>query len=444
MRRSKGRSWKTFSIGLIVGVWLLAGDLGTTAAQGSEPRFDYTIEKNVMIPMRDGVRLAADLYLPKGTGPFPVIVERTPYDKTGPVSAAASNPTYYAARGYAVVVQDVRGRYASEGAFYPFQTDAQDGYDTVEWAAVQPWSNGKICTIGGSYTGMTQYLLAPTRPPHLVCMFVREAVSDLQEEWVHPGGAFLLALNQAWALTFMAPDQVKRLPQADRDRLTAELEKLRPQWNRTYTFLPLNEVPVLKELRWYQDWLTHPTDDPYWWPFAIVRQHDQIDVPIYHLGGWYDIFQRGTLVNFSGITQRGRTEQARRSQKLLMGPWVHGPRNVGKTQVGDVDFGPQAETDFYGLMLRWFDYWLKGIENGIMEEPPVKLFVMGENVWRFEHEWPLARTKYTNYYLRSGPSDSTYSLNDGSLSLDAPVETERSDTYIYDPRTPTPTIGGLN
>lgn len=153
MQQDKGRSWAVFSIGLIVSVWLLAGGPGAAAAQGSEPRFEYTIQQNVMIPMRDGVRLAADLYLPKGTGPFPVIIERTPYDKTGPVSAGASNPTYYAARGYAVVVQDVRGRYASEGAFYPFHTDAQDGYDTVEWAARQSWSNGKVCTIGGSYTG---------------------------------------------------------------------------------------------------------------------------------------------------------------------------------------------------------------------------------------------------------------------------------------------------
>ena len=413
----------------------------------SEAIYDFKVEKDVMVPMRDGTRLAADVYLPKAEGTFPVLIERTPYNKEECPEIQVDSPRYYSTRGYGVVIQDVRGRFASEGNFIPFHDDGwgtnRDGYDTVEWAASQRWSNGKIGMIGGSYSGATQYRLAPTRPPHLVSMFARESSSDYHAEWVYRGGAFELGFSLPWSLQSITLKNLPHLVSPDLlERKKGILEQATAEMESWYRHRPLGQLPLLEGLSdWYNDWLAHPDDGPYWWRWNIALKHNEIDVPIYHLGGWYDIFLRGTLENFIGISQKGMAEKARSSQRLIIGPWVHGPLNTG-SKAGEMDFGPEAAVDLNALRLRWFDHWLKGMENGLPEEPPVKVFVMGRNKWREEDSWPLKGTRYTKYHLRSGKSGSVRSLNDGLLDLAPPSDAENPDSYLYDPANPTPTMGG--
>ncbi len=414
----------------------------------SQPTYEVTVEKNVPVPMRDGTRLKADVYRPKAAGKFPVLLERSPYNKENSSEIQAGSPAFFASRGYVVVIQDVRGRYASEGEFYPFRDDGwgpnRDGYDTVEWAAEQAWSNGKVGTFGGSYSGATQYRLAPTRPPHLRAMFVRQSSSDYHEEWVYRGGALELAFALHWALNHITLKNLPQLVSAEKlPILKGVLEKGLEEIDSWYRHLPLNPFPLIEGLSdWYNEWLAHPDDGPYWWQWNIALKHHEIDVPIYHLGAWFDIFQRGTIENFLGIKNRGRTPQTRQSQKLIMGPWIHGPTNMGVSKVGEVDFGPKAAVEINPLRLRWFDYWLKGIDTGIMSEPPVKFFVMGKNDWREAHDWPPEGVHYTRYYFHHGQSGSIASLNDGILSPDVPVGAEAPDSYLYDPANPVPTRGG--
>ncbi|MBI4552411.1 MAG: CocE/NonD family hydrolase [Candidatus Latescibacteria bacterium] len=414
----------------------------------SEPTYDITVEKNVIVPMRDGTRLVADVYRPKARGAFPVLIERTPYNKDVCPEIQLKSPEYYGSRGYVTIIQDTRGRFASGGEFYPFEDDGwgpnRDGYDTIEWAAAQPWSNGKVGTIGGSYSGATQYRLAPTRPPHLTAMFVRESSSDYNNEWVYRNGAFELGFMLSWATGvvlnniehLVPPDAVARERGILQKAREADLES----W---FKHLPLNPYPVLARLGvWYNDMLDHPDDGPYWWRWNIAHQHREIDIPVYHLGGWYDIFQRGTLENFKGVAAYGRSDRARQFQKLIVGPWVHGPLQTAVSKAGDVDFGPDAIVDLNPLRLRWFDYWLKGIDNGIMDEPPVRVFVMGANAWRDEDAWPPKNVRYTPYYLHSGRSGSIRSLNDGTLSPLTPPATDSPDSFVYDPMRPVPNRGG--
>ena len=414
----------------------------------SESHPKIVIDRNVMIPMRDGTKLAADIYRPEVRGQFPVLIERTPYNKENSSEIQIESPQFFASHGYAVMIQDVRGRYASPGEFYPFRDDGwganRDGYDTIEWAASQPWSDGNVGTIGGSYSGMTQYRLAPLRPPHLRAMFVRESSSDYHQEWVYRGGAFELAFCLNWALNGITLANLAHLASPEQhEEKKGQLEQAVAELSTWHSHLPLNPLPLFKGLsEWYHDWLAHPDDGPYWWQWNIAQKHHEIDTPIYHLGGWYDIFLRGTLENFKGIRARGMTEKARKAQKLIVGPWIHGPRNVNVSKTGDLDFGPEAAVDLNVLRLKWFDSRLKGIENGIMEEPPVRIFVMGENRWRDEDDWPLKRTQYTSYYLRSGQSRSIRSLNDGVLSPEPPSGAESPESFLYDPEKPLPTIGG--
>src|SRR5579859_592928 len=272
----------------------------------SQPEFRVELHEDVEIPMRDGTILRADVYLPVDQGPVPALLERTPYSKKTSSEITAGAPDYFASRGYAVVIQDVRGRYTSDGDFYPFCDDGwglnRDGYDTVEWVAAQPWCSGKVGTIGGSYSGATQYRMAPTRPPHLAAQFVRESSSDYHEEWVYRGGALELGFSINWVLAralssfdqMSPPDMAPGRQEALR-RAVAEAES----W---YRHLPLNPLPPVEGLSdWYHDWLDHPDDGPFWWQWNIANRHHEIDVPIYHLGGWFDCFLRGTIENYRGI-----------------------------------------------------------------------------------------------------------------------------------------------
>ena len=361
--------------------------------------------------MRDGVTLRADIYRPKADGKFPVLLERTPYDKG---SGGNDFGMRGAASGYVVIIQDVRGRFTSEGEWYPFLNESQDGYDTVEWAAALPYSNGKVGMFGGSYVGATQMLTAIAQPPHLAGVFPVVTASNYHDGWTYQGGAFEQWFSQSWT-SGLARDTLNR-------RVQKNTNAMKLVWKLPLSSYPLFEAGSPQELAGYfADWLKHPNYDAYWKRWSIEDQHSKITVPVYSVGGWYDIFMGGTLRNYAGL-------KSHHNQKLMIGPWYHGPFN-GKA--GDLDFGPNAKGDTDELILRWYDHLLRGVANGIEKEKPVKIFVMGKNVWREEDDWPLARAHATRYYLHSD-----HNLSAGQPASDSP------DGYVYDPAEPVPTRGG--
>ena len=399
------------------------------------------IDKDVAMKTRDGVTLRADVYRPDAPGRFPVLLSRLPYDKH--LRRRPGDIDVFVERGYVVIMQDTRGRFASDGdEYYPLTWEAQDGYDAVEWAAGLPYADGRVGTMGQSYLGATQYLLAPTRPPHLRASFPASAPADFHQCWVyHSGGAFELGWQIPYAI-LMARDTIARRgltrslwPELERELAPAPTPWAPPLSPEAYRRLPLMAWAERLEpvARYLAEYLRHPEDGPAWWRINVARQHRQVAVPMYHVTSWYDIFLHGGIANFRGLRAEAMTETARAAQKLLIGPWAHlfpytSPTSTG---TGDIDFGPAALIDLHEIQLRWFDHWLKGIDTGILDEPPVKIFVMGDNRWRDEHEWPLARTRYTPFYLH----------RDGVLSPEAPRE-EQADHFVYDPDDPVPTRGG--
>ncbi len=403
------------------------------------------IETNLPARMRDGTVLYADVYRPDGPGPFPTILQRTPYDKSASLSAQMLDPIRAAKAGFALVIQDTRGRFTSEGEFNCFVDDIDDGYDTVEWAAAQPWSDGKVGMVGASYVGATQWLAATTKPPHLVTMVPNVTASNYHNGWTYQGGAFELGFNISWTLNILALANfptiagLRNVPQ----QRQADLLKAVDDMNHAFRSLPLKELPSLKDglAPYYYDWLAHPSFDDYWKKLCIEDQHSKIGASALHIGGWYDIFLGGTIRNFLGMRKSGATEDVRRGQKLIIGPWQHSAR--GSSLVGSHYFGTMSDSMAIGLddiHLRWYDYWLKGTDNGIMNEPPVRIFVMGDDVWRDEQEWPLARAQETKYFLHSGGKANSRH-GDGSLGTQGPTE-EAPDVYLYNPADPVPTVGG--
>lgn len=378
----------------------------------------------VRVKMRDGVELAADLYLPDGLGSFPTLVRKTPYAREGRVSDAQS----YAAHGYAVLIVSQRGRFGSGGTFYQRRNEGwlehQDGYDTIEWAAKQPWSNGNIGTFGISSDAQWQLATAPTRPPHLRAMFCSYPAHH------RIGGRIDRGIHTSVGPTWHHNNNAFARPLRTRDDWVTWLA----EWQRT-------QVPLLMSFIHPEliDQFVHTTYDDYWRDMDPGTRYREFDVPIYHESGWYDNFIRWTFRNFHGIRTHGRSEATRRAQKIVMGPWVHGGRVPAETET--VKFGPAAAIDRRALHLRWFDYWLKGIDTGIMAEPPVHVYLMGAERWLESDSWPLPATHFVKYYLRAGRGRPTGSLNDGWLALEAPGA-EPPDGYVHDPYDPIPSIGG--
>jgi putative CocE/NonD family hydrolase len=403
------------------------------------------VERDVEAKMRDGVILRADVYRPDTEEPLPVLLQRTPYGK------GFSNPAFAlmaAERGYAVVIQDTRGRWASDGDGYPFVHEKADGYDSVEWAAGQPWAYGKVGMYGGSYVGYTQWAAAVTQPPSLKAIAPTVTFCDPRDIFYREG-AFALGVAVSWLLMAGAQMAIQKgeksgeISAEEKRTLMGQLIELADGMaaGKTFRQLPLQEMPLIGRegiATPFYDMLTHPPGSAYWQ--RMLCAHERVRVPALHIGGWYDIFTGSTLCDFCGIQQVGGSEVAREQQRLLMGPWLHGPM---EGLVGEVDFGVRASALLVMpdlIQLRWFDRWLKGEENGILDEPPIQLFVMGVNEWRTEKEWPLARTQYRAYYLHSGGAANTLS-GDGKLSPEVPSD-EPVDTYVYDPRNPVPTRGG--
>ncbi len=404
------------------------------------------IEGDVEIPMRDGVILRADVYRSATEKQLPVLLQRTPYGKG---FAQIPFALMAAEQGYAVVIQDTRGRWNSEGENYPYVHEKQDGYDSLAWIAEQAWSNGKVGMYGGSYVGYTQWAAAASHHPALKAIAPTITFCN-PYEMMYTGGALSLGIAVSWGLMSQAQMQIERLSGKDPEALKIEKSLLWEQlvaWvdgmstGKTFKHLPLQDLPLIGRegiTPFFTDLLQHPQADDYWQ--AVACPPGDVQVPALHFGGWYDIFNASTLHDFSQIRQSAHDEWIRTQQKLIIGPWIHGAfENLN----GEVDFSLEASWILAlpdETQLRWFDYWLKGEENGIMQEAPIRIFVMGEDRWRDEYEWPLARTHYTPYYLHSSGTANTLH-GDGSLDPVRPVE-EPVDTYVYDPRNPVPTRGG--
>ena len=411
--------------------------LSASAQSGIGP--ESTVERNVPMQTRDGVTLRADIYRPgkdgiAAEGQFPVLLERTPYNKDGgnDFGRRAS------ARGFMVVIQDVRGRYASDGEWYTFKHESEDGYDAVEWAAALPHSNGKVGMWGGSYVGATQMLAAIAHPPHLAGICPVVTASNYHENWTYQGGALEQWFDQSWGAG-LAQDTLNREIRHDTNAMTSR-EMLPLTAFPLFNLKPsLNEANLTRTLApYYLDWLAHPEYDGYWKQWAIDERYESIQVPALTIAAWYDIFQGGSLRNFIGLKAHAGNENARKQQHLLV---TIGGHAGGGRLIGDTDFGPAAtEYDENTITLDWYDYLFLGKQNSFATEKPVKIFVMGSNQWRYEDTWPLLRAKETRYLLHSDGKANTAS-GDGMLSTDA-AKNAPSDTYVYDPLNAVPTTGG--
>lgn len=401
-------------------------------AASQAQNYRVIIQQNVPVKMRDGIILRADIYRPDAQGTFPVLLERTPYNKAGEVETGYKD----AAHGYVVIIQDCRGRYASEGEWYTFKHEPDDGYDTVEWAAGLPYSNGKVGMFGGSYVGATQMLASITHPPHLAGIFPIVTASNYHRNWTYQGGAFTQWFDESWT-SGLAQNTLDRQVEKDTDAMS--FAKTLPLGHYSLFAVPatLNAAGLKALAPYFLDWIHHPTYDSYWKQWSIEADYSRIRVPAFHTGGWYDLFLGGTLRNYMGIKADGGTETARNGQRLLI--IVGGHAGMGP-KVGDVDFGAQSVVDLNALMIRWYDWLFKGDHNGMGHEKPVRYFEMGKDVWQEADSWPPPGAKSTNFYLHSGGNANT-SGGDGTLSTTTP-EQERADRFIYNPANPVPTIGG--
>ncbi len=360
------------------------------------------VERDVPVPMRDGVVLRADVWRPSGSGPFPVLVYRTPYDKKG-APEDYTTVRRAVARGYAVVVQDVRGRYASAGEFDPYRHESRDGYDTIEWAAAQPWSNGRVGTFGLSYPGAVQWLAAVESPPHLLAM-VPAMTFSRPDNFFNSGGVFDLSWI-GWIWNSIAPD-TRRRRDLPGPRTDEEAEKAWPSVrDGLRRRLPLADLHELRDAApYYFVWMTTPPGDPRW-SFADLRgRYDRVKAAVLNFSGWYDeaYGPEGALTNFTGLLAARRADTDPRTQ-IVLGPWIHGSATVNdsnrRVRSGDRVFGAAAGVDYDELVLRFLDFHVRGTANGVDREPRVRAFVMGEDVWREASEWPLPGTRPFTLYL---------------------------------------------
>ncbi len=405
------------------------------------------VEKNVMVAMRDGVRLATDIYRPEGVGRFPIVLIRTPYGSESP--ELAKRGAYYVEHGYALAVQDCRGKYDSEGDWYGQRDEAKDGSDAITWLGTRPWSNGKVGMTGGSYLGMVQYWVADQENPYLKALVpivgpvtLGRDTTDFDHLALY-GGRGGAGAQLGWML--LTDGRVNQGDgQGDWFGLTFRAARLH---------LPLADYPKIfgREMKWWPAFLTRrsglwedyylraaqgewvkPLDDAAWWGGYEAR-YRKVKVPMLHISGWFDCCGEPPIKNFQLIRKLATEPLAKDHQSLMMGPWTHG---VGATKNGDVDFGPSAKMDPDSVTVRWFDHWLKGEDNGVEKDSAVNVFVMGENRWRAASDWPIPGTKFTKYYFHS-KGNAHLSAGGGTLATEAPA-TEPVDHYTYDPSNPTP------
>jgi len=420
-----------------------------------KPKYKVRVERSVMVPMRDGVKLSTDLYFPEGAGDkLPVVLIRTPYNKDLVYKRKwGEGPYMFAEQGYIVAVQDTRGRFESEGDYIISTPDVQDGYDATQWVATQPWSAGKVGTYGCSYLGDVQVMQAKARNPHLTAMIPQAAGSSIphREFGLVNGGAIELASGFGWfrgngSKVFLRP------PPGASDDFYAKwggyfnpaptnLPKI--NFRKAWTTLPLIDM-LKKSGAPPTDWenvVSHLPGDSWWAERGYLLESDQFDAPSLQVNSWYDFGVAETLYQFNLMRRNAVTERGRDNQFIIISPTAHCQSETAteETIVGERNLG-DAQLDYWGIYLRWFDYWLKDIDNGITQMPKVQIYVMGKNTWRGENEWPLTRTRFTKYYLHSdGHANSRFGT--GTLSTIEPGQ-EPPDHYVYDPATPVPSVGG--
>lgn len=419
----------------------------TAKYQGSLQEFDVICEPNTLIAMRDGIRLSTDIYFPafqgtKAIGQFPVILERTPYDNSSP--SAVTNAKYFARRGYITAIQDVRGRFESEGEWYAFAKEAPDGFDTIEWLGIQSWSNGLVGTMGSSYGGSNQSAAATLNPPHLSTMIVGVGASNYYHSSMRHNGAAEQRF-QVYAFRMAVTSKEASANPALKAALIDAFENQMPDIVKN---LPLKKnSTLLSSLPSYEKWaldIVQNTDyDNYWKQrgYAISEYYtEHADIPSLYLGGWYDSYARNTCESFLKLKEIKDSPQ-----KLLMGPWTHGGWEV--TYSGDVDFGTDSHINHNDLRLSWFDHYMKNMDTEVKYWPDIRIFTMGSEkvrpddqhriykggFWQDESNWPPHDSLPTRYYLEQ----------EGGLSLNAPQNNDDSCTsYTYDPKNPVPTVGG--
>jgi len=436
--------------------WFLKKD-APWVSRLSQPQYDIQFEFDVRIPMRDGVTLSANVWRPKAEGKFPIVYLHYAYDKSN-TGFAITRAKYFVPRGYAVVTVDCRGRYDSGGQPYFFwhtdwrKTGGYEGWDVQDccnWLGVQKWSSGKIGMTGPSYLGFTQWMGATEGSPYLTTIIPYCSPDDHHDN-IYPSGAFQLT-NSMHILAVLGGSHTNNF----------NLETDWFDWKALVEHLPVRSIDramLGKDTELWKDFMEHPDDD-YYWRFSVgdrpkvgemsAGRYPQVHVPTLNITGWYDQVSQATINGYLGMTQYG-PEALRKKHHLLVGPWEHA---TGRRVVGDIDFGVQASAEdlpkdlrwelFFQkpIELRWYDYWLKGIDNGIMDESPVHIFTMSENTWRGEPDWPLKRARNMTYYLRSsGHANSRF--GDGKLTTDAPTQ-EPTDAFVYDPADPVPTYGAI-
>jgi putative CocE/NonD family hydrolase len=388
------------------------------------------IEENLRVPLRDGLELTADVYRPAGAGRHPVLVMRLPYDRRFAQNYLYAHPSWYAAKGYAVVAQDVRGRWGSDGRFDPLVNEGLDGADTVAWAAEQPWSNGRVGMYGFSYPGMSQLLVAAEQPPGLRAVVPALAPSQLRDGWIYDGGAFSLAFALGWAIELGVGEARRRSPSLEPDLLAAAANP-----GRWFGHRPLRDLPLFRELGicdFYFDWIEHETDGAWWAERQVEGRYDRIRVPALHVAGWYDVFVDGSLTNWAGLRDRARVPQ-----RLVVGPWHHLPALV---PAGPIPFGKASQRDLDADQLSWFDLWLRDQDDGVTARPPVSAYLTGADRWVELDDWPPADAMPVRWWLHSRGRANTMA-GDGTLSNLEPGD-EPPDVFVYDPAQPVPSAGG--
>ena len=437
---SNARRAPTLTAGFAV-VIVFACTHGVAASRHSwpEPKYQVRIDKDVMLRMRDGIRLASDLYMPVGAGAkLPAVLIRTPYNKA-PFRNANSDAHGLAGLGYVVAVQDLRGKYLSEGDYSEFSGDATDGYDTVDWLSRQAWSNGNVGTYGCSYLGDVQILQAPQRHPHLKAMIPQAAgasVGSAGDRYYYFGsrkaGTWELASGLGWYAN--AGSRVRGQPAHE-----IPDSALRRFW-KTLPLLGMVQRAGGPPTDW-DDLVSHELGDPWWDRFGPLRNDHRFNVPALHIDSWYDYGVAEVLLEFSLFRTNADSALARDNQFAVISPGNHCQSEslTENTVIGERKLG-NARFDYYPLYLKWFDHWLKGEDNGVTARPKLMLYIMGRNEWRAEQEWPPARTRFTRYFLRSDGHANTRS-GTGTLSTVAPAA-EPYDGYTYDPADPVPSRGG--
>jgi putative CocE/NonD family hydrolase len=401
------------------------------------------VERDLRVPMRDGVELAADVHRPDDTTRHPVLLELTPYDR-GYVPIAGLDTLSLIEAGYAIVTVDCRGRFGSGGTFTPFVNEAADGVETIAWCAAQPWSDGQVGMIGGSYVGATQWLPAGQNPPALKAIAPVVTSSDYHEGWVYQGGAFQLGFSLRWSLESLAlPKLVSR--QDAGEPVSADIAEMRAalrDMRALYRTRPLRGMPLMRHAPWYDEWLAHPSRDAFWTSIAPQERYATTTAASLNIAGWYDIFADGTFRNFAGMRAQSPTDTGRRGARLVVGPWSHSIDNgiFPERHYGSLS-GLGAE-DPTTMHRRFFDRWLRGIADGTTADdgPAVRLFLMGADRWQNEDDWPPNDAEFRSFYLR-GEGRANTARGDGRLSGEPP-RAEEPDAFLYDPRDPVPTHGG--